>query len=354
MVTDPKMAIRSNKGFHPELEKDHDYLFIDACMQIWPDAKLEVAHRHGVTAYAATAWAPHLDVAGALESLMFWHLMARRHANVIVVERADDIRRAKAERLAALILATQDGEFIGDKLHRVEAFYRLGLRMLIPVYNRANLLGDGALDRTDRGLTRLGQFVVKECNRVGMLIDCSHLGRRTALDVIEESDDPVTFSHSNPDALAPNPRNATDEAIKACAGKGGVIGLTNWGPLVRRQDQLEWPDVDDLVDHIEHVAQMLGSTDSIGFGTDMSLGTYPDHVAGPWGDPPYPSASSSYEEVVVGSKDLRSPLRALRDFNSYPEVLNLVEALKRRGYQESDVRKILGENYLRLFGRVWK
>ena len=348
------MTVRPNKGFHPELETDHSYIFIDACMQAWPDAKFEIAHKHGVTAYAVTAFRPHADVASALEGLMIWHHLARQYPNVIRVETADDIRRAKAERRAGLIPASQDGEFIGSKLHRLEAFYRLGLRMLIPVYNRANLLGDGCLDRTDRGLTRLGQLVVKECNRLGMLLDCSHVSRRSALDIIETSDAPVTFSHSNPDALVPNPRNATDEAIKACVAKGGVIGVAPWGPLVLRPGSKEWPSVDDLIDLIDHVAQLVGSTDNIGIGTDMSLGTYPDRERDVWGEPTYPSASSTYEAVIAGSEDLRSPLRALRDFNSYPDILNLAEALDRRGYGDPDIRKILGENHLRLFAEVWK
>ncbi len=347
-------TVRSNKGFHPELDSDHAYTFIDACMQAWPDAKFEVAHKHGATAYAVTAFRPHADLDRALEDLMLWHNVARRYPNIIVVERADDIRRAKQDRRAGLILASQDGEFVAGKIHRLEAFYRLGLRMFIPVYNRSNLLGDGSLDRTDRGLTRLGHIAVKECNRLGLVLDCSHVGRRTALDIIEASEAPVTFSHSNPDALVPNVRNATDESIKACAAKGGVIGLTSWGPLVLKPGASEWPSVSDLVDIIDYVAQLLGGTDNIGIGTDMSLGTYPDHEHDVWSDPGYPSASAHYESVVAGSKDLRSPRRALRDFNCYPEVLNLVNGLTDRGYRDTDVRKILGETYLRLFEQVWK
>jgi membrane dipeptidase len=347
-------GVRPNKGFHPELESDHPYIFIDACMQAWPDADFAIAHKHGVTAYGVTAFRPHADADGALEGLMTWHHIARRYPNLIRVETAGDINRAKRDGRAGLILASQDGEFIGDKLHRVEAFYRLGLRMLIPVYNRANLLGDGCLDRTDRGLTRLGQLVLKECNRLGMLVDCSHLSRRTALDVIESSQAPVIFSHSNPDALVPNPRNVTDEAIRKCAEKGGVVGVAPWGPLVLRPGSRDWPSVDDLVDLIDHIAQILGTTENIGIGTDMSIGTYPLPERDIWGEPEYPSASATYESVITGSKDLRSPLRGLRDFNSYPEVLNLVEALERRGYLEGDVRRILGENHLRLFAQVWK
>src|SRR5205085_2268938 len=92
----------ANKGYHPLLETDHPYVFVDSCMQIWPDADFANAHRHGVTAYAVTAWRPHATVEQALEEGMFWHLIARRHPDIVVAQTAADIRRAKRERQAAL------------------------------------------------------------------------------------------------------------------------------------------------------------------------------------------------------------------------------------------------------------
>src|SRR5436309_16044931 len=121
------MAIAANKGFHPILDPESPsaedqriiagldpFLFIDSCMQIWPDADFANAHRHGVTAYAVTAWRPHATVEQALEEVMFWHLIARRHPDIVVAQTAADIRRAKRERKAALILAAQGGDFIGN------------------------------------------------------------------------------------------------------------------------------------------------------------------------------------------------------------------------------------------------
>jgi membrane dipeptidase len=288
----------------------------------------------------------------ALEGLMYWHLIARKHPNILVVEKAEDIRRAKRERKAALLLAAQGGDFIGDKLHRIEAFYRLGLRMMLPAYNRTGLICDGCLDRTDGGLTRFGRLVVDECNRVGLLLDCTHIGRRASLEIIDQSEQPVVFSHSNPAAVVDSPRNITDEAIKACAAKGGVIGLVSWGPLVLKKGQADWPTVDDFIDHADHVAQLLGSVDNIGIGTDLSLGTYPDHEHDLWGTPGYPAFDAEYGRLV--SSDLRSPMRALKDFNDYPQIVNVIEGLGRRGYSGQDAAKILGENFLRVFEQVWQ
>jgi membrane dipeptidase len=340
-----------NKGFHPTLEFDHPYVFVDSCMQIWPDADFANAHRHGATAYAVTAFRPHAGLEVALEELMFWHLIARRHANLVVAVTADDVRRAKREGKAALILASQDGDFIGDKLHRLEAFARLGLRMLIPTYNATNRICDGCLDRTDGGLTRFGQLVVAECNRAGILLDCTHVGRRASLEIIERSAMPVVFSHSNPKAIVDNPRNIDDEQIRSCAARGGVIGLAPWGPLVLKPGQTTRPTLPDFIAHVDHVAQLTGSSRHIGIGTDMSLGTYPDHELDPWGEPEYLDVTGSYGRLVTS--DVRSPLRAVSGFDTYAGVLNFVDGLAKRGYADEDVRNILGENYLRVFGAAW-
>lgn len=341
-----------NKGFHPILEKELPYIFIDTCMQAWPDADYANAHRHGVTAYAVTSWTPHATVEQALEGLMYRHLIARKFSNIIVVNGVDDIRMAREENKAAFILVTQCSDFIENKLHRIEAFYRMGLRTLIPAYNATNNICDGCVDRTDSGLTRFGELVVDECNRVGMLLDCTHIGRRASLEIMERSEQPVIFSHSNVNNLVESPRNITDEQIKACVDGGGVIGLTNWAPLLLKEGKTVRPTVNDLVDHVDYVANLAGSTDHIGIGTDMSLGTYPDHWHDPWGEPNYLQFTEAYSTHITSN--VRSPLRAANGFSCYPEVANFASTLLERGFSDDDVRKILGENFLRVFSLVWK
>lgn len=347
--TDP--ALRPNKGFHPVLEGTSRYLFIDACMQAWPDADFANAHRHGVTAYAVTAVHPHSSLERALREVMFWDIVARQNQNLLVATTAADIRGAKRDGRAAIIVAAQDGDWIGLELHRVEALYQLGLRMMLPVYNATNQIGAGCLDH-DSGLTRFGEAVVDECDRLGLLLDGSHVGKRTTLDIMSRTKGPFVFSHSNAKAIVDNPRNVDDEQIRACVATGGVIGLAPFGPFTIKKGTREWPSMNDFIDHIDHVAQLTGTTDHIGIGTDMSLGTYPYHDKDPWPQPAYASAVGVYAEAVSG--DVRSPKRALRDFNTYPQVIDFAEALRGRGYSESDVEKILGGNFLRVFETVWR
>jgi len=342
----------NEQGIHPVLEKDHPYIFIDSCMQIWPDAQFAKAHQHGATTYAVTAWDPHADLDQALQGIMYWHYVARKYPDLLIVFTAQDIRKAKKEGKGSLLLASQCGDFIGTKLHRIEALYRLGLRMLIPAYSLSNRICGGCLDLTDSGLTSFGRLVVSECNRIGLLLDCSHLGKRSSLDIIEQSEHPVVFSHSCTTALAENPRNIDDEQIKTCAAKNGIIGLSPWGPMTLKTGKTSRPTVDDFIDHIDHMAQLLGTIDNIGIGTDMSLGTYPDHEYDPWGAPDYKDVTSTYDQHITDN--IRSPQRMVRGFSNYAEVLNFIRQLAARGYKELEIKKILGENFLRVFTQVWQ
>ncbi len=342
----------NENGIHPIVKKDLPHIFIDSCMQIWPDAIYKNMHKHGATTFAVTAWNPFCNVEQALEGLMYWHAITRKNKNIRIVWQADDIRKTRKEKKASLLLVSQCGMFMGNSLHRLEAFYRLGLRMLIPAYSLANQLSGGCLDKTDSGLTALGDVFVQECNRIGLLLDCSHIARKASLDIMEKSADPVVFSHSNAKKLSDSPRNISDQQIKLCAAGGGIIGLTPWGPMTLKTGQKKRPTLDDFIDHVDHVAQLTGTINCIGIGTDLSIGTYPDHEQDIWGEPAYKDVTGPYNRYITGN--IRSPLRMSKGFDNYSGVFNLIKKLKQRNYTDVQIGKILGENYLRVFKQVWK
>ncbi len=339
------------KSVHTVLESEPPFIYVDPCMQIWPDADFDLAHRHGVTVYAVTAWDPHADPRAATDGIMYWHGVAHEHPGLEVVKTVSDVRRLKREGRAGLLLAAQDGDWVGYELRRIQAFADLGLRMMLLAYNASNHLCDGCLDRTDGGLTRLGQRVVDECNRVGIILDCSHTGKRATLEIMERSRHPCVFSHSNPSAIVPNPRNIDDEQIRACVSRNGVIALVSWGPLCMRPGTTHRPTLDEYFQLIDHVANMAGNTDNIAISTDMSIGTYPDHPHDPFGPPAYPDIAAQYNQHVTS--DFRSPRRQVEEFDDYAHIVHVADRLLSHGYSEGDVEKILAENFLRVAQEVW-
>lgn len=347
----PRQEGSHGKSVHTVLEEPPPFLYVDPCMQIWPDADLDVAHRHGVTAYGVTAWDPHADMGTATDGIMYWHGVVREHPNLTIVRTVEDVRRAKGEGKAGLLLAAQDGDWVGYDLGRVQAMAELGLRMMLLVYNANNQLAGGALDRTDGGLSRLGERVVEECNRVGIVLDCSHTGKRSTLEIMERSAHPCVFSHSNPSAIVPNPRNIDDEQIRACVSRGGVVALVSWGPLCMRPGTTHRPTMEEFFQLIDHVAQLSGAIDHVAISTDMSIGTYPDHPHDPFGAPEYPDIAAQYNQHVTA--DFRSPMRQIEGFGDYAQIVQVAEGLSAWGFSDGEVRQILAENFLRVCETVW-
>jgi membrane dipeptidase len=339
------------KSVHTVLDRDPPFIYVDPCMQIWPDADLHLAHRHGVTAYGVTAWDPHAEMATASDGIMHWHGAAREHPNLTIIRTVADVRAAKREGKAGLLLAAQCGDWVGYDLSRVQAMAELGLRMMLLVYNANNQLACGSLDRTDGGLSRLGERVVEECNRVGIVLDCSHTAKRSSMEIMERSEHPCVFSHSNPSAISPNPRNIDDEQIRACISGQGVMALVSWGPLCMRPGTTHRPTLDEFFQIIDHVANMAGSIDHVAISTDMSIGTYPDHPHDPFQPPQYPDIAAQYNEHVTS--DFRSPERQVEGFGDYAQIVEVADGLSLWGFSDEEVKKILAENFLRVCEEVW-
>lgn len=258
----------------------------------------------------------------------------------VLVTCADDIVRAKDSNQFGVILGFQTGSVIEDQLHHVRILHRLGVRIIQLTYMERNLLGDGCLEPENRGLTALGRQVVYEMNRIGLLIDLSHVGYRTARDAIELSSQPVIFSHSNPRAVGESPRNIPDDLMKALAEKGGVMGITPYTPFARTRSGRQ-PTLEDFFAHVDYAVNLIG-IDHVGFGTDFIEGR--DRLSFVKGMQwPYPDIVTDY--------DLST--RHVTGLDSLENLPLLAQGLLDRGYSEDDVRKFLGENFLRVYREVW-
>jgi membrane dipeptidase len=200
-----------------------------------------------------------------------------------------------------------------------------------------NWLGDGCLEPENKGLTHFGMQVVRECNRLGILIDCSHVGQQTTLDAIRHSEKPIVISHTAIRAITENPRCVTDEQMKAVADKGGAIGITTFSPFIRTDRQ---PSLDDYLDHFDYAINLIGD-DHVTFATDWFDGKTKANWATPW----------YYPEVTQGKKF--GGLR-LVGFSKRSELVNVVDGFLRRKYSAERIKKILGANFMRVLKEVWK
>ena len=266
-------------------------------------------------------------------------LMAGRDEFFMRIDSAADFERARNEDKIGILIGLQNSAHFRT-VNDVDLFHQLGQRVSQLTYNSRNLIGNGSTERVDGGLSDFGVAVVERMNAVGMAVDVSHSGDRTTLDAMEVSKKPVLITHSNVRAFVNgHPRAKPDEAIRAMARTGGVMGITG----VRNFVTLEEPTtVEHLLDHFDHVRDLIG-VEHLGVGSDIDLQGYDDL-------PP-----DQYQQLKAGYKDTY----AFRDKIDIDEVahpkrmFDLTEGLIRRGYTDDHIRGILGGNFARVLSDIW-
>jgi len=282
-----------------------------------------------------------------------------RHPNdLMFATTAADIRRAKAQNKIACLMGIEGGHAIENSLPTLREFYRLGVRYMTLTWNNTNDWADaGRGEKKHNGLSDFGKEVVREMNRLGMLVDVSHVSDKTMSDALDVSKAPIIASHSSARALSDVPRNIPDDLLRRIAKNGGVVQVNFYsyfvdaktvGPqsdernrrLQAQNDALtaKYPDDPErlseekskleaahplpplplakLIDHIDHIVKVAG-IDHVGLGPDFD-----------------------------GANDFPE---GARDVSMYP---NITYELLKRGYSEQDIRKILGENFLRVFAQA--
>ena len=276
----------------------------------------------------------------ALTYLAAWGGFVGRNSHVFtLVGEAEDLDRAKADARVAVIMGLQNADQFRSPAD-VELFYKLGLRCAQLTYNAQNLIGAGATDRIDGGVSDFGVQIIQAMNAAGMLIDVSHCGDRTTLDAIELSPRPIAITHSNCRALINHPRVKSDEAIRKLAAKDGVMGITGVRMFVRDREPTT---IEHMVDHIDHVVKLVG-IDHVGIGSDADLHGYDDMPA-------------EQNKMLRGGYKSSYAFRDKIDTDGFDhprKTYDLTEVLIRRGYSDEHIRKILGGNFRRLLGQTWK
>ena len=294
----------------------------------------------------------------ALDMIDYVYRAAEKYPNDLLMSSSTaDIRRAKRQGKIAALMGIEGGHAIEDSLMALRDFYRLGIRYMTLTHNNTNDWADSCCDQAKHnGLSEFGKEVVREMNRIGMLIDVSHVSDKTMSDVLDISTAPVIASHSSARALGDRPRNIPDELLRRFAKNGGVVMVNFYPGFLDRKvieasnarEALLKPQIDALreqykadpkkleeeteklhamhplpttplsvlIDHFDHIARVAG-IDHVGIGSDFD------------GVPSLP----------VGMEDIA-------------QLPKITYELLRRGYSEKDVRKILGENFLRAFGRA--
>jgi len=257
----------------------------------------------------------------------------------IRIDEAVDFERTRGNGPVGILLGLQNSSHFRSASD-VDLFYGLGQRVSQLTYNTQNLIGSGATSRHNGGISHFGVDIVKKMNQCGMAIDVSHCGDATTLESFEVSAQPVLITHSNCRVLAGgHPRCKTDEAIKAMAKLGGVMGITGVRNFVRHREPTT---IEHFVDHIDHVRDLVG-IEHVGIGTDSDIDGYDDLPE------KYLSLlKSMYRETY----EFRDKID-IEGIDHPKRMFDITEALIRRGYSDENIQQVLGENFKRALGSIW-
>ena len=270
-----------------------------------------------------------------------WNSWFEKHPSLIMPAfYAEDVETASKENKTAVIFGFQNPSPIEDDIGLVEILHRLGGRFMQLSYNNQSLLATGCYEENDPGITRMGKEVIKEMNRVGMVVDMSHSSERSTFEAIELSSRPIVISHANPSFWHPAKRNKSDEIIKELSNSNGMLGFSLYPHHLNNSTQCS---LEDFCSMIARTADLIG-IDHIGFGSDLCQ-DQPDSIVewmrvGKWTkEIDYGEGSASNP----GFPDMPDWFRDNRDWH------NIIEGLKKHGFSNDEINKIKGENWLSFF-----
>jgi membrane dipeptidase len=276
---------------------------------------------------------PH-DIEATMRVLSSWRRQVQAEEDLVLATSVQDVLAARPAGRLAVGFDLEDSNPLGGEIGMVGAYYDLGVRSMLLTYNGENLAGFGCHAPEDTGLKPFGRAVVAEMNQAGMMVDVSHCGYRSSMEAFELSRAPVIFSHSSMRALWDHERNITDDQARACAATGGVIGINGVGIFLGENDATAAA----MARHIDYAVQLVGPQ-HVGVGTDYV-----------------------FDNDDLNRELARSPQLFPESYRRWgrvdfvpPEQLVPLEAeLAGLGYPPGDIAGIMGGNFLRVAGQVWK
>ncbi len=316
----------------------NDAIIIDGLIIAkWDKSIFEDMRRGGLTAANCTVsvWEGFTQTVSNIADMK--KLIRENVQHVSLVRTTADIRAAKDNNKTGIILGFQNAHAFEDNLGYIEAFADMGVKIAQICYNTQNLVGTGCYER-DGGLSGFGREVIAEMNRVGMMVDLSHVGGMTSEEAILASTKPVCYSHCLPSGLKQHPRNKSDEQLRFIADRGGFIGVTMFPPFLKRGIEAT---VTDYVEAIDYVINLAGE-DCVGIGTDFTQGY--DKGFFDW----ITHDKGRYRQLTEFGT-IQNPV-GIRTIGEFP---NLTEAMVKARWSESRIRKVMGENWVRTFKEVW-
>ena len=289
----------------------------------------------GVAIYVEDRYLPEMGLRVALDQVARLYAEVERTNRFAVCKTFAEIEQARAVNKIALIITMEGVEPLGADLNLLRAFYELGLRSVGLTHARRNAAGSGGIFKPSGsprdGLTNFGRDVVRECERLGILIDLAHINPKGFEDIIDLTSKPLIVSHTNARKFCDIERNISDEQIKIVGQRGGVVGIN--AILVSRDP--ETSTLDRYVDHIEHVTGLIG-IDGVGIGFDF--------------------CEYLFEQLP---EKVRTELAAkltkphfIPDLTNHSHARNLTGKLIERGFSDEDIEKILRGNWMRIFKEV--
>jgi membrane dipeptidase len=310
---------------------------------------LSILDDSGITAVNFTVPYPGHDFEEAVANIALVQRAAdTHHEALLLVRRQEDIDRAKRQGKLGLIIGFQSTEMMEADISRIDLFCGLGARIMQLTYNGRSLFGDGCLEPGNAGLSRLGHEAIERMNDVGVAVDLSHASQRTTAEAIAVSSKPVLISHTGCNAIYSHPRSNDDAELRATAEKGGVVGIYlmpfldgGTGPLTGEM----------FFAHLDHALDVCGE-DHVGIGSDQGIEPIDD-------GPEYRENLRKEVEMrqqmgisAPGESPDRPPF--IPEFNDVRRMDLIANAMKERGYSATVIEKVLGANFHRVFGDIWK